>query len=629
MAVPTPRTPGWRPGRFPTGAIWAIPLVLAAVILPSAQTHGADPQPYAVDIGQTGNATIDGALHDSATLISLNKVAPVGPFALIGRAMTDRDRFLAALHGLGYYDGTVAIRIDGHGLDETGLPALLERAPGDPPAQVTVKVTPGPLYRLGRVTIEGTLPDDARAKLGLVSGAPAVAASVIAARQRLLAALEEDGYALARVDEPVALLQSATKTLDVSFIVTTGPPVALGPVAINGLKDTNESYVRQRLLVHQGEPYAPSKIEAARVDLSSTGIFSAVRVVPADGLDHDGQLPIAYDVTERPRHSVSFTAAYSTDLGAIVGSTWTYRNVFGNAETLSLSASANAGGTAEVAPGYNVNLQFRKPDFLRRDLTLQADIGAVKEDLISYNRTAVVGDLLLVQKFSPHWTGSIGLAAETEQIIQEGITRDYTLVGVPIAGKYDDTDNLFEPTRGWRLNASVTPTESLGGANATFVLLQASASTYLDVSSLWGQNGRTIIALRALAGDAEGATQLALPPDKRFYAGGSATVRGYKYQSVGPRFASDNNPQGGTAVSAGTVELRQRVYGSFGAAAFLDVGQVTANGAPFAGNYQAGAGIGARYYTSFGPLRVDFAVPLDKRSGDDSFEVYIGIGEAF
>jgi translocation and assembly module TamA len=604
-------------------------LVAAAMLLPGAPSQGADPQPYTVDIGQTGNAAIDSALHDSATLISLNKVAPVGPFALIGRARTDRDRFIAALHGLGYYSGSVDIRIDGHALEATGLPDRLEHAPADPRAKVSVTVTPGPLYRLGPVVVTGRLPDAARAKLGLVAGAPAVAADVIAARQRLLSALLEAGYAFARVEEPVALLHPETQTLDVSFAVVTGKVVDLGPVTVRGLKDTNEAFVRKRLLVHQGEQYAPSRIEAARVDLSNTGIFASVRAAPGDALDGQGQLPLTYDVTERERHSISFTAAYSTDLGVILGSTWTYRNVFGNAETLSFSASANAGGTADVAPGYNVNLQFRKPGFLQRDLTLQTDLGAVKEDLLSYNRTALVGDALLVQKFSPHWTGSVGLAGETEQIIQEGISRNYTLVGVPLSGKYDSTDNLFEPTRGFRVNASVTPTASLGGGSATFVLLQASGSTYLDASSLWGQNGRTVVALRALVGDAEGASQFSLPPDKRFYAGGSTTVRGYAYQTVGPHFAGDNHPEGGTAVSAGTLELRQRVYGNIGAAAFADIGQVTANGAPFGNNWQTGVGVGARYFTSFGPLRVDFAVPLTRRSGDDSFEVYIGIGEAF
>ncbi|GAN77858.1 outer membrane protein [Acidisphaera rubrifaciens HS-AP3] len=623
----SPRPPPWRSGATTRLCLGAL-LVASLSVLPIARSRGADPQPYTVDIAKSGHETVDSALQASSNLISLRTVAPVGPFALIGRALTDRDRFLAALHGLGYYKGTVRIRIDGHPLDEAGLADLLQRRAADPPAKVTVAVTTGPLFHLGKVKIDGTVPAAAAAKLALKPGAPAVASDVLAAQGRLREALREEGYAFAKVAEPIAILHDETDTLDVAFPTTTGRRVDLGPITLTGLQETNPAYIRRRLLVHQGEQYSPTTIESARADLVNTGIFSTVRAEPADTTDADGQLPLDFTFKERPRHAVSFGAAYSTDLGIMTNASWIYRNVFGNGESLNFTAGLTGGGTAQIAPGYSVNLQFLKPDFLERDLTLQADVGAVKEDLISYNRTALVADALLLKKFSAHWTGSVGVSGETEQITQEYTNRDYTLVGLPVSARFDNTDNLLEPTDGVRINANVTPTESVGGANATFVLMQGSVSTYLDVSSLWGDKGKSIIALRALAGDAEGASQFQLPPDKRFYAGGSDTVRGYRYQSVGPRFP-DNYPQGGTAVSAATIELRQHVYGNFGAAAFLDVGEVTANGPPLAGTYYMGAGVGARYYTSIGPLRVDVAVPLDRRPGDDPLEVYIGIGEAF
>lgn len=125
-----------------------------------------------------------------------------------------------------------------------------------------------------------------------------------------------------------------------------------------------------------------------------------------------------------------------------------------------------------------------------------------------------------------------------------------------------------------------------------------------------------------------GAGQLEIPPDKRFYAGGSATVRGYKYQSIGLRFAT-NRPAGGTAVVAGTVEFWQRFLEDYGAVAFVDGGQVSADGPPFTGTTGVGVGVGARYYTVIGPIRLDVAVPLQRRPGTGSFELYIGIGQAF
>jgi translocation and assembly module TamA len=104
-------------------------------------------------------------------------------------------------------------------------------------------------------------------------------------------------------------------------------------------------------------------------------------------------------------------------------------------------------------------------------------------------------------------------------------------------------------------------------------------------------------------------------------------VRGFRYQSIGPRFP-DGQPAGGTSIDAAAVELRQRLFGNFGAVAFVDAGRVSANGGP-RGDVEWGAGVGVRYYTAIGPLRVDLAVPLTDVPGNDSYQVYIGLGQAF
>ena len=98
-------------------------------------------------------------------------------------------------------------------------------------------------------------------------------------------------------------------------------------------------------------------------------------------------------------------------------------------------------------------------------------------------------------------------------------------------------------------------------------------------------------------------------------------MRGFRYQSVGPQFP-DGKPTGGTAVSAGSVEFRQRILEHYGVVAFVDAGQVTANGSPFTGDWRVGAGIGARYYTSIGPIRLDVAIPLNRQPHGDAFELY-------
>jgi translocation and assembly module TamA len=129
-------------------------------------------------------------------------------------------------------------------------------------------------------------------------------------------------------------------------------------------------------------------------------------------------------------------------------------------------------------------------------------------------------------------------------------------------------------------------------------------------------------------GSVYGGGVLVIPPDQRFYAGGGGTIRGFRYQSVGPKFP-DGKPVGGNGIDVASVEFRQRFGESWGAVAFVDAGQVGSTGSPFSGTASVGAGVGVRYYTSIGPIRADAAVPLTSGPKQDSFELYIGIGQAF
>jgi translocation and assembly module TamA len=210
---------------------------------------------------------------------------------------------------------------------------------------------------------------------------------------------------------------------------------------------------------------------------------------------------------------------------------------------------------------------------------------------------------------------------------------------------------LDDPVHGMRDSLSITPTQSLGHPNASFVISQIKLAAYLDLHGLgFTDPGRSVLAARALAGQAQGAGEFSLPPDQRFYGGGSGTIRGYRYQSVGPQFPADGNPIGGTAIIAGTLEFRQRIAGNWGAAVFVDGGQVSSSLKVLPNQFRMGYGVGARYYTPIGPIRLDIAVPTQRHTfltksqasptaspatattgvvKDDLFEIYIGLGQAF
>jgi translocation and assembly module TamA len=412
------------------------------------------------------------------------------------------------------------------------------------------------------------------------------------------------------------------------FRVNAGSQVDIGSITIMGLNNVNESFVRNALTVHTGDRYKPSAIEAARQAIAGSGVFTGVSVRAAEEVSADGKLPLIFDVQERPQRTVSLSGDYSTDLGISLSATWSHHNLFGNAEQLNLSAAGTGlGGSATSALGYKLEAQFIKPYFLRLDQTLGFNAGAIKQSLDAYDQVAELAGTSLSRKFTPQWNGRVGLTAMHDEITQKGVMTTYELLALPVTANYDTTglaDLLRDPVRGMRASLSVTPTLSFGARTFSFFILQASGSMYFDVSG----GGRSVIATRGLVGSVQGASNVGLPPDQRFYAGGSATVRGFKYQSIGPKFP-DGDPVGGAAVDAATVEFRQRLFGSFGLAAFVDAGQASAQSLPFTGTISAGAGMGARYYTPIGAVRLDVAVPLTKVKNGDSFEIYVGLGQAF
>lgn len=615
----------------------------------SPLAHGADPQPYRVDIAATANSDMDATIKSTSDLQSLRTSAPVSPFGLIARARNDIDRLTTVLESYGYYQSAVSIKIDGMPLKDAGLRDALTALPKGTDARVEIGFTPGPLYHLRKIEVDGDLPQSLRGTLGLKPGDAAVASTVLAAGAHLQSELQEQGYAFAKVDAPVAYEAADEPALDVSFHVETGSRVNVGDIHLEGLQRTRESLLRKRLLLRTGQPYRSSAVERGRRDLLALGVFSQVSVQVGTAVDESGGVPITFKVRERLRHAATVNAAYSSDLGGSGGVTWTDRNVFGNAETLNLAARViGLSGSDTTGVGYDTSAKFTKPDFLHRDQSLQVSVGALKQSLQAYDQTATTTGVTVIRKLSSVWNVSAGVTTVNEKIIQPvddvidpqthlvivpKTTYFYTLVALPLIVSYDSTDlptPLEDPRHGFRGSLSLIPTLAIGHPNSTFIIEQLQVAGYFDLSKLLGSDpGRSILASRVMAGIAKGASEFSLPPDQRFYGGGSATIRGYRYQSVGPLFEGTQDPIGGTEIEAASVEFRQRLVGNFGAAAFVDGGEVTASATGVPNDFRIGVGLGLRYYTPIGPVRLDVAVPTKRRSSDDSFEIYIGLGQAY
>lgn len=528
------------------------------------------------------------------------------------RARDDSARLREVLRAEGYYAGTVAFQ-------------LQPPAETDGAVTVTLDVATGPPFNLEGVDISfrGDAPtpdlgglnyDD----LGLLPGARARAEDVLAAQQRLIDRLGWTGYPYAVVADREVVVNHATTSVSVSFVLAPGPFVTFGPTEIDGLADVDADVVRREVQWEEGAPFDLRQVRTTRRALSRTGLFSSVSVSYPEAGPANGPAPMRITLAEDAARSVGAGLKFSTSEGPGATAFWEHRNIFGSAERLRVQAVA-------AAEAQSLETSLRIPAFLADQQSLTLTASASRErpeafDADTYGVSAVI-DRPLGEALS----GSAGVSLERSLLTDEFGEDDFTLVGLPLALTRDTTDDLLNPSSGGRAQLSVTPYIGINDTRANFTVLRYSDSVHLAFDA----ERRFILAGRGTIGSILGESRRGVPSDKRFYAGGADTIRGYEFQLVGPLDAEDD-PLGGRALLAGSIEFRARITETLGGVVFLDGGNVYEDNVPdLDEELFFGAGVGFRYFTPVGPLRFDVAVPLDKRSVDDDFQIYVSLGQAF
>jgi translocation and assembly module TamA len=600
----------------------------------SSQEEPAEPAvvKYRTEISETGDSGLDAALRAVSQLLQLQEQAPTGAIGLVERARSDRDRFARALESEGYWGGAARVTVAGLQLDAPDLSERLESS-GDRAVPVVVTVEKGEVYRIGAVSVRSATPGGeaavtaAAADLGLRVGDPARAEPVLAAERRLLDRLLASGHPLAVAAGRETVVYHDRRTMEVAWRLAPGPFARFAAPDVEGAVRVDAGFLRRYAAGRlENEPYSPDRLEQARRSVLALGPFAAVRARAADRLEETGRLPTTYTDTERARHAIGISAAYETNYGPSVRAYWEHRNLFGGAQRLRVEAEVARIGTGGPVgqETYRGGVTYRDPGLFGRDLTLVANLFALRERLEAYDRDAIGGTVLFEQRLSERLFVQAGPTADFGQTGPTGgRLAPYQIAGVTFGGRYDGTDSLLDPSRGWRANGVVTPSWSFS-TNGPFAPLRATASTYWDVLG----NRRSILAARGTFGSLLGSQLSDVPRHLRFYAGGGGSVRGYDYQSIGPR-DERNRPSGGASLVEASVELRQRVWGDIGAVAFVDAGSVGTSSAPDTSNLRFGAGLGVRYHTPIGPIRADIGVPLVKQRDSSSFGLYVGIGQAF
>ncbi|HYF08607.1 MAG TPA: BamA/TamA family outer membrane protein [Acetobacteraceae bacterium] len=619
--------------RDPTARVLVLACLLALLVImpPPAAAQEPPVLPYTVEIAPSGDEALDAAVRALSQLVRLREQAPTSAFGVVGRARGDLDRLQAALQSEGYYAGAVRIEIAGEPAD---APGLAERIEGrQDPVPIRITLSRGPQYRIGRIAITAdsvaaaqAVAEAAAPPFGLALGDPARAAPVLDASETLLDRLRRAGHPLAVLASRDVVVDHERRSMEVGWRFAPGPRARFAAPVVTGAERTDQDLLN-RLAARrlEGQDYSPQRLERARRALLGLGVFATVRADPAAALDPAGDLPVTFVVSERPLHAIGINIAYETNFGPAGRVYWEHRNLFGGAERLRLEGEVSRlgeGGGAEDV-NYRAFATLRTPELFRRDLQTVTRIGAVRERLEAYDRDAVLASFLVERPVTEHLVLQAGPGYEAGRVGRYGIWDDFQLLSFTLGARWDNTDSLLDPRRGWRAAVTATPYLALG-EGTSFTRVLAIASTYWDISG----DGRSVLALRGALGSALGAARDEITLDKRFYAGGGGSVRGFPYLSIGPRDAF-NRPLGGVSLVEGSLEFRQRIRGDWGAVAFVDAGSVGTRSLPDLSDVRVGVGVGVRYRTALGPIRLDVAVPLNREPGGPAYGLYVGIGQAF
>ncbi|OSZ70760.1 hypothetical protein CAP39_07315 [Sphingomonas sp. IBVSS1] len=546
--------------------------------------------------------------------------------AQLGRRIAeDRDLIDLLLRSIGHYGGTVRIT--------TQPPSASRRA-----SLVQVAVEPGPLYRISDLVIsapEGAVgpADPGRIVARLLPiriGDPLDAARVQAAQTSLPTRLADAGYPFPRILPPDIVVDHAGRDAQFRQQIDLGRRGMFGAISIETTaKGFSNSHVTMLARFKPGDRYSEAGRDDLRRALVQTGLFGGVSVTPVEGaIAEDGRQTVDLKVATDPAplRTIALSGGFSTGQGLRAEGSWTHRNLF--PPEGAFTARAVAAEREQLA-----QVELRRRNFRARDRSLLLSGGFSASQQFAFAAETLGVSAALAREsniiWQKDWTWSIGAQAlvtsQRDRSAPGDPRRTFTVFALPASLTWDQSDDLLNPSRGFRLTARLSPEFTLRNqSNFNYLKAQFETTAYQPIGDL-------VLAGRFHIGSIVGASRGVIAPDRRFYAGGGGSVRGYVFQGVGPRNA-DNVPTGGNSLTELAVEARYRfqAFGQdIGVVAFVDGGEVSTGTTPAFDRLSLGAGIGARLYTGFGPVRIDIATPINPQRGDPRLVFYVSIGQAF
>ena len=547
---------------------------------------------------------------------------------IAARAREDEELLNNLLRVYGYYNGEILRTI-----------GALEPGEGEADGRPVVRfdVIPGVRYRYGTIDLGNlrSAPDynALRDVFNILPGDYLQSDTIIQEQFDLDRALGESGYAFARIEEPELLIDHDRQEGDLTLPVEPGGKYVFGEVTSNDPEFLSSRHLASIARFEPGDTYQRSLSMDLRRAVTATGLVSSVAITPREITAPQGDEPgvVAMDVemTRAKLRTIAGAIGYGSEEGFRVQASWEHRNLFPPEGSLKVRGVL---GTQEQLAG----VTFRKNNFGGRDQVLTVDAYVSAIDTVAYdaNSIALSGtyerlSTLLFQKPLSWTLGALILATDDRNRVLKGIPRPrqtYLVASIYGRATVDTTDSLLDPTKGFRVSAFLAPaTSRTVGEQFYYLANQADASYYQSIGS------NIVAAGRLRYASILGAPLFAIAPSRRLYAGGGGSVRGYGYQAVGPK--NDlGEPTGGRSLVEASVEARIGTGffdGALSVVPFFDIGAVSIDTTPDFRFVKYGAGVGVRYDTGFGPLRLDVGVPLNPDEGDSPVAVYVSLGQAF
>jgi translocation and assembly module TamA len=484
-------------------------------------------------------------------------------------------------------------------------------------------LNPGPPFVFGRAEI-GPLAAGTVLPPAFRSGQ---SARSVVIREAVGVALDQwryQGHAKAQAADQQINARHAEQVLDATIDLEPGPRVAFGTLRPEGQLRTRPERITEIAGLPTGQVFSPQEVRRAAERLRETGTFASVSLREQDALNPDGTLDIDAALVEAPLRRIGLGVEFDTESGGKLSGFWLHRNLFGGAERLRIEGLLGGLAARQGGRDYRLRLDFARPAMITPDTTLT--IGALVEsenerDFTARRARAEIG---LSHRFTDILTGTLGFGLMAERAVfgpARNLRQDYRLLLLPLSLTRDSRDNSRSATAGTYAKIEVTPFFGLRGADSG-----ARAALDLRAYQALGQEERLVLAARAQMGVVVGAALNRTPRDFLFYSGGGGSVRGQPFRSLG--VAPGGVASGGQGFAALAIEARGRVTEKLGLAAFVDTGYVSEG--PFTGtsDWHAGAGLGLRYDTQIGPLRLDIGLPVHGKTGKGA-QLYLGIGQAF